>query len=155
MTHIIRSPDMEFVKHITLLDFQVKNLTPSISPNFNSLSKKKHKKWVKMEKFTPLTKILHWRHGQIPPLILSFGSKVNSCVLVFTEFPNYGQLLRASPTLENNICSHSVLLDMRPKLDCRHTPEIPQGHSPISDYLTTGEGGPFGFWSIKKCSCSF
>ena len=33
---------------------------------------KKHKKWVKMEKFTPLAKILHcrrqWRHGQIPPL---------------------------------------------------------------------------------------
>ena len=30
------------------------------------------KKWVKMEKFTPLAKILHchrhWRHGQIPPL---------------------------------------------------------------------------------------
>ena len=33
---------------------------------------KKHKKWVKMEKFTPLAKILHcrrqWRHGQISPL---------------------------------------------------------------------------------------
>ena len=36
---------------------------------------KKHKKWVKMKKFTPLAKILHcrrhWRHGQIPPLIKS------------------------------------------------------------------------------------
>ena len=33
---------------------------------------KNTKKWVKMEKFTPLAKILHcrryWRHGQIPPL---------------------------------------------------------------------------------------
>ena len=36
------------------------------------LVRKKHKKWVKMEKFTPLAKILHclwhWRHWQIPPL---------------------------------------------------------------------------------------
>ena len=36
--------DMEFVQNFTLLDFQVKNFTPSISPNFNSFSKKKHKK---------------------------------------------------------------------------------------------------------------
>ena len=64
--------DMEFVQNFTTLDFQAKNFTPSISPNFNSFSKKKHKKWVKMEKFTPLAKILHcrrhWRDGQIPPL---------------------------------------------------------------------------------------
>ena len=64
--------DMEFVQNFTPLDFQVKNFTSSISPNFNSFSKKKHKKWVKMEKFTPLAKILHccrhWWHGQIPPL---------------------------------------------------------------------------------------
>ena len=37
-------PDMEFVKNFTLPDFQAKNFTPSISPNFNSFSKKKHKK---------------------------------------------------------------------------------------------------------------
>ena len=64
--------DMEFVQKFTPPDFQAKNFTPSISPNFNSFSGKKHKKWVKMEKFTPLAKILHcrrhWRHGQIPPL---------------------------------------------------------------------------------------
>ena len=63
---------MEFVKKFTPSDFQEKNFTPSISPHFNSFSKKKHKKWVKMEKFTPLAKILHcrrhWRDGQIPPL---------------------------------------------------------------------------------------
>ena len=35
--------DMEFVKKFTPSDFQVKNFTPSISPNFNSFSKKKHK----------------------------------------------------------------------------------------------------------------
>jgi len=63
---------MEFVQNFTPPDFQTKNFTPSISPNFNSFSLKKHKKLVKMEKFTPLAKILrcrrHWRHGQIPPL---------------------------------------------------------------------------------------
>ena len=35
--------DMEFVQNFTPLDFQAKNFTPSISPNFNSFSKKKHK----------------------------------------------------------------------------------------------------------------
>ena len=35
--------DMEFVQNFTPPDFQAKNFTPSISPNFNSFSKKKHK----------------------------------------------------------------------------------------------------------------
>ena len=48
------NPDMKFVQNFTPPDFQVKNFTPPISPNFNSFSKKKHKKLVKMEKFTPL-----------------------------------------------------------------------------------------------------
>ena len=48
--------DMEFVQNFTPPDFQVKNFTPPISPNFNSFSKKKHTKLVKMEKFTPLAK---------------------------------------------------------------------------------------------------
>ena len=52
---------MKFVKKVTPPDFQAKNFTPSISPNFNSFSKKKHKKLVKIEKFTPLAKILHCR----------------------------------------------------------------------------------------------
>ena len=38
------STDMEFVQNFTPPDFQAKNFTPSISPNFNSFSKKKHKK---------------------------------------------------------------------------------------------------------------
>ena len=45
---------MEFAKNFTLPDFQAKHFKPSISPNFNSFSKKKHKKLVNMEKFTPL-----------------------------------------------------------------------------------------------------
>ena len=36
--------DMEFVKNFTPSDFQEKNFTPSISPNFNDFNKKKHKK---------------------------------------------------------------------------------------------------------------
>ena len=36
--------DMEFVQKFTPPDFQAENFTPSISPNFNSFSKKKHKK---------------------------------------------------------------------------------------------------------------
>ena len=36
--------DMEFVQKITPPDFQAKNFTPSISPNLNSFSGKKHKK---------------------------------------------------------------------------------------------------------------
>ena len=35
--------DMEFVQKFTPPDFWAKNFTPSISPNFNSFSKKKHK----------------------------------------------------------------------------------------------------------------
>ena len=49
---------MKFVKKFTPPNFQAKNFTTSISPNFNGFSKKKHKKWVKMEKFTLLAKIL-------------------------------------------------------------------------------------------------
>ena len=66
---------MEFVQNFTPPDF-----TPSVLPNLNSFSKKKHKKWMKMEKFTPLAKILHcrrhWRHWQIPPLIIDILIKV-------------------------------------------------------------------------------
>ena len=36
--------DMEFLQKFTPLDFRAKNFTPSISPNFNSFSKKTHKK---------------------------------------------------------------------------------------------------------------
>ena len=53
--------DMEFVENFTPPDFQAKNFTPSISPNFNSFSGKKRQKMSEMEKFTPLAKILHCR----------------------------------------------------------------------------------------------
>ena len=64
--------DMEFVKNFTPPDSQAKNFTPLISPIFNSFGHKNTKKWVKIDKFTPLAKILHcrrqWREWQIPPL---------------------------------------------------------------------------------------
>ena len=50
---------MEFVKKFTPPEFQAKTFTPSISANFNSFGDKNKKKRVKMEKFTPLAKILH------------------------------------------------------------------------------------------------
>ena len=61
--------DMEFVKNFKPPDFKVKNFTLPISPNFNSFSKKKHKKLVKMEKFTPLA-------PQIPHLVFVFVASV-------------------------------------------------------------------------------
>ena len=80
--------NMEFVKKFTPPDFQAKNFTPSISPTFNSFSKEKHRKWVKMEKFTPLAKILHcrrhWRDGQIPPLVL--GKVFRKVIVTFDSF---------------------------------------------------------------------
>ena len=39
-----RDADMKFVQKFTRPDFQVKNFTPSILPNFNSFSKKKTQK---------------------------------------------------------------------------------------------------------------
>ena len=44
LLYFVIYPDMEFVQNFTPPDFQAKNFTLSISPNFNSFSKKKHKK---------------------------------------------------------------------------------------------------------------
>ena len=52
--------DMEFVQNFTLPDFQAKNFTPSISPNFNSFSKKKHNEW----KWRNLHR---WQNFTLPP----------------------------------------------------------------------------------------
>ena len=60
--------------------FRLKNFTPSISPNFNNFSGKKHKKCVKMEKFTPLAKVLHLTEWLFLPKIcqssFSFGKRL-------------------------------------------------------------------------------
>ena len=44
LTLLLNMADMEFVQKFTPPDFQVKNFTPSILPNFNSFSKKKTQK---------------------------------------------------------------------------------------------------------------
>ena len=67
---------MRFVKNFTPPDFQAKDFTPLISLNFKSFSDKNTNKWVFLEKFTPLAKILHcrrhWRQWQISPLVVPF-----------------------------------------------------------------------------------
>ena len=65
---------MKFVQNFTPPDFQVKNFTPPISPNFNSFSKKKHKKLVKMEKFTPLA-----TNFTLPPAVTA-GTNLTSAM---------------------------------------------------------------------------
>ena len=52
---------MEFVKKFTPLDFQAKNFTPSISPNFNSFSGKKTQKMSENGEIYTAGKILHCR----------------------------------------------------------------------------------------------
>ena len=65
---------MKFVQNFTPPDFQVKNFTPPISPNFNSFSKKKHKKIVKMEKFTPLA-----TNFTLPPGLTGWTNSTSAC----------------------------------------------------------------------------
>ena len=74
---------MKFVQNFTPPDFQVKNFTPPISPNFNSFSKKKHKKLVKMEKFTPLA-----TNFTLPPGLTGWTNSTSVRVLMYF-FPNY------------------------------------------------------------------
>ena len=50
----ILPPDMEFVKNFTPSDFQEKNFTPLISPNFNGLVRKNTKnewKWINLHRW--------------------------------------------------------------------------------------------------------
>ena len=64
---------MIFVKKFTPPDFQAKNFTPSISPNFNSFSDKNTKKMSENGEIYTAGKNFHyrrqWRHWQIPPLL--------------------------------------------------------------------------------------
>ena len=46
---VVVSSDMEFVQNFTPPDFQAKNFTQSISPNFNSFSKKQAQKLVQID----------------------------------------------------------------------------------------------------------
>ena len=76
---------MRLVKNFTPPDFRQKILHPYFHRISTVLVIKTPKKWVKMETFTPLAKILHcrrqWRQWQISPLLLSIciSSFANSC----------------------------------------------------------------------------
>ena len=70
--------DMEFVQNFTPPDFQAKNFTPSISPNFNSFSKKKTQKMSKNgeiytadKSLTLLVPVTAWTNltSAFPPLL--------------------------------------------------------------------------------------
>ena len=78
---------MEFVQNFTPPDFQVKNFTPPISPNFNSFSKKKHKKLVKMEKYTPLA-----TNFTLPPGLTGWTN--------FTSAPRFAKSSRDSLSVD-------------------------------------------------------
>ena len=91
-------PDMEFVQNFTPPDFQAKNFTPPISPNFNSFSKKKHKKLVKMEKFTPLA-----TNFTLPPGLMGWTNSTSVRVLMYF-FPNYSP----SPGRESDLQLESL-----------------------------------------------
>ena len=59
------SPDMEFVINFTPANFQAKDFTPSISPNFNSFSEKNGEIYTAGKNCTLPPAV---RHGQISPL---------------------------------------------------------------------------------------
>ena len=66
--------DMEFVKKFTLPDFQAKNFTPSISPNFNSFTKKKHKKMSENGEIYTAGK-----NFTLPPALTALTNSTSDC----------------------------------------------------------------------------
>ena len=85
---------MEFVKNFTPSGFRVKNFTPLISPNFNSFSKKKHKKmsengenYTAEKDFTlppvvmALTNLTSALYPVPPPLLLDPSISFSNCSL--------------------------------------------------------------------------
>ena len=61
--------------------FSGQKFTPSISPNFNSFSDKNTKKWVKMEKFTPLAK-----NFTLPPSVTAGTNLTSGAYKLFLIF---------------------------------------------------------------------
>ena len=77
-------------KNYTAAGFSGQKFTPLILPNFNSFGDNNTKTWVKMEKFSPLAKILHcrwqWRQWQISPLITN-DQNIAKCWCTFVAGP--------------------------------------------------------------------
>ena len=76
---------MEFVKKFTPSDYQAKNFTPSISPNFNSFSDKNTKKmsengeiYTAGKNFTLPPALTAWTNSTSGPAAANFRSKIRS-----------------------------------------------------------------------------
>ena len=67
---------MEFVQNFTPLDFQAKNFTPSISPNFNSFSKEKTQKMSENGEIYTAGKRIAL------PLAVTVGTNLNSAIVI-------------------------------------------------------------------------
>ena len=100
--HLVCKQTWNLSKNLHRRIFRLKILHCHFNLISTVLVGKNTKKWVKIEKFTPLAKILqsrrHWRHGQIPPLRLS----PNFCysVLLWT--------FHVTPILYQSKCPASV-----------------------------------------------
>ena len=77
---------MEFVKKLTPPDFQAKSFTPSISPNFNSFSKKKTQKmsengeiYTGGKNFTLPPALTAWTNSISGPDSVIFSVKTTCC----------------------------------------------------------------------------
>ena len=65
---------MRFVQNFTLPDFQAKTFTLSISPNFNSFSKKKHKKMGENGEIYTTSKTF-----TLPPALTALTNSNSAC----------------------------------------------------------------------------
>ena len=65
---------MEFVQNFTPPDFQAKNFTPSISPNFNSFSKKKTQKMSENGEFYTAGK-----NFKLPLAVTAWTNSTSAC----------------------------------------------------------------------------
>ena len=80
---MILNTEMEFVQKFTPPDFQAKNFTPSISPNFNSFSKKKTQKmsengeiYTAGKNFTLPPAVTAWTDSTSDPFVLRIQKKI-------------------------------------------------------------------------------
>ena len=69
-------PNMEFVKKFTPPDFQAKNFTPLISPNFNSVSGKKTQKMSENGEIYTAGK-----NFTLPPAVTAWTNSTSGCVI--------------------------------------------------------------------------
>jgi len=74
---------MEFVKKFTPPDFQAKDFTPSISPNFNSFSKKKTQKMSENGEIYTACK-----NFTLPPALTAWTNSTSGLRLLYKGHPH-------------------------------------------------------------------